>query len=96
MVLRHKIAPRGDFEEEVVTTIKDFLHDGGFAPHEWKALTELAAEAMSTLIWRHGEQMDIEEVFEACKENTLRNLKQRFDHWQAKVSAVEAQSETSS
>ena len=90
---QHKTARRGDFSEDVISAVKEFLRGGGFANHERLALSELAWKSLSTLIWMYGEQDDIEEMFEVCKRDTLRDLQYRFDHWQAKMSAVEVQGE---
>jgi len=82
----------GDFAELVASKIEDFLSQG-VTNHETIALLELAAASMSTLAWMDKANTDLDELFQWCKEATLRNLKHRADLWQAKVSAVEAQIE---
>jgi hypothetical protein len=75
-----------DLADLVASTIEDFLSQilGG---RETNALLELAAASISTLVWMDREDKDLDELFEFCKEATLRNLKHTVDRWQSKVFA---------
>jgi hypothetical protein len=46
---------------------------------------------MSATAWIVEGDIEIEWVFKQSKDETLKNLKHRINHWQSKLAAVEAQ-----
>jgi hypothetical protein len=83
---------RNYFHRLAASSIKDIL---SLINPEFEdfALIELAAESMSALAWMVEGELEIEWVFEQCKERTLESLKVRIDHWHSKLSAAETQNE---
>ena len=58
---------------------------------EFLNLMELAAEAMAAVAWIVEEELEIEWVFEQCKETALRSVKDRANQWLSRLAATEPQ-----
>jgi hypothetical protein len=102
MAKRHKVKSshskivrtyRNKCHKLAASSIEDALSEVKPDFQYW-TLIEFAAESMSALAWMIEEDSEIKVAFERCRKTVLRSLKDRVDHSQTKLAAIEKQNIT--